>query len=318
MNKSNLPEKKEGDRLGAAHINELNRAARLTFQRSSGSYGAGGVLSGGSGLPHFVLRHCVITALGYFGDDDEHIYTIKMIYFDPDSKTWKTDDYGGQYLLDDRQNETWYVVGDKIQAYFDAQRDGFVPIATASGERPRVGIVRESLGCGRYVIELGFFNEEGFETTDNSSSSNSSSASDSINCDPCVAITGAGTSECGMTISNPASRVIGSGTLVYAFDTFSDKVLLQEGTDCVLQRVQRLTDSSSLSSSNSASDSTSFPEIWQVLNGYHEHIVKYEEEWDCCEPDGPRTLISRTPNILIGHTCPPILCGVCPPSSGSG
>lgn len=318
MNKSKLPLKKEGDRLGATHINELSRAAELTFQRFSGSYGAGGVHSGGSGLPEFVLRSCVITALGYYGDDDEHIYTIKMIYFDPDSKTWKTDDLGGVYLLDDRQNETWYVPGDKLQAYFDAQRNGFVPLtASASGEKPSVGIVREDLGCGRYIIELGYFNEAGFlDVPGSASNSNSNSSSTNIDCNPCVAVAGEGTSECGISISNPSSRVIGTGVLVYAFDTFSDKVLLQVGTDCLLTRVKRRSDSSeSTSDSNSASDS--FPEIWQIANGYHEHIVKYEEDWDCCEPGGPRTLLRRRPNILIGHTCEWITCGECPSDSSS-
>jgi len=181
------------------------------------------------------------------------------------------------------------------------------------------GIVRASLGCGYYEIELGEFTG----TPDDIGSGSSGSGSGSgIPCDPCVNVVGAGTEGCSLEITAPTSKVVGSGKFVTAYDTFSDKILLVVGTDCLVTKPGKSVAAGSGSSgSGSGSGSGSTEEIWQVVNGYREHIVKYEEEWDCCETSNPptRTLIRKQPNILIGHTCDWIECGTCPgEGSGSG
>jgi hypothetical protein len=186
------------------------------------------------------------------------------------------------------------------------------------------GIVRASLGCGWYEIELGKFTGTPDEIGSGSSGLGSGSGSGSgIACDPCVNVVGAGTDGCALEITAPASKVTGSGKFVTAYDTFSDKILLVVGTDCLVTKpgksVAAGSGSSGSGGSGSGSGSGSTEEIWQVVNGYREHIVEYKERWDCCEPDGPATLIAKTPIIMLGHECEEILCGECPgEGSGSG
>ncbi len=169
------------------------------------------------------------------------------------------------------------------------------------------GIVRASLGCGYYEIELGEFTG----TPDDIGSGSSESGSGSgIPCDPCVNVVGAGTEGCSMEITAPTSNVVGSGKFVTAYDMFSDKILLVVGTDCLVTKPGK--------SVAAGSGSRASEEIWQVVNGYREHIVQYKERWDCCLPDGPPTLLGKTPIIMLGHECEEILCGECPGGSGSG
>jgi hypothetical protein len=178
------------------------------------------------------------------------------------------------------------------------------------------GIVRASLGCGYYEIELGEFTGSPDDIGSGSSGSGSGSG---IPCDPCVNVVGEGTSACELEITAPASNVVGSGKFVTAYDTFSDKILLVVGTDCLVTKPGKSVAAGIGSSgSGSGSGSGSTEEIWQVVNGYREHIVQYKERWDCCEPDGPATLIAKTPIIMLGHECEEILCGECPGGSGSG
>jgi len=177
----------------------------------------------------------------------------------------------------------------------------------------RTGIVREALGCGWYRIELGNF--EG-------SVADLASVSGSIACSPCANVTSAGTEDCGIILSDPASLVVGTGEIVTAYDSASTTIPLVVGTDCVLALASGAgvgSGSESFTASfdevGSASVSGSEGVVWQVLRGYQNHIVDYKERWDCCEPNGPATLIAKTPIIFIGIACEEIQCGACPSGS---
>ena len=162
------------------------------------------------------------------------------------------------------------------------------------------GLVVESLGCGMYTIEIGTLDGE-----------TEASGSGDV-CDPCVGVSGAGTSACQLEIQYPTTRVAGSGIYVTAYDPTSSLIPLKLGTDCVVTRMQ----GSSAPASGSGSGSGASGAGWSV-RGFQEHIVQYKERWDCCAPNGPPVLIGKTPIIFVGIECAEIICGECP-ASGSG
>jgi hypothetical protein len=164
------------------------------------------------------------------------------------------------------------------------------------GGSVRDGIVSINHGCGWYTIELGKITDEG----------GSGSGSGDTDCDPCSqggsASASASTSGCELTLSGPPSKVVGSGVFAVAYDPQSITIPLVVGTDCVVGKV-----------SNSPPGVTP----WRILRGYQEHIVEYKERWECC-PDGTPKLIGKTPIIFVATVCEEIICGECPPTSGSG
>lgn len=157
------------------------------------------------------------------------------------------------------------------------------------------GIVTERIGCGVYTIELGTLGEE------------PSGSGSGTSCDPCVGVTGAGTSACELVLEYPTSRVVGSGVFVTAYDPSSTLIPLRNGTDCV---VTKMPGSSAPASGSGASTS-----MWSV-RGFQEHIVEYRQRAECC-PDGSYKVVGKTPIVLIGKVCEEILCEECP-ASGSG
>ena len=166
------------------------------------------------------------------------------------------------------------------------------------------GIVRIVHACGVYTIELG-------ELQDVDESASGSGP----NCNPCDDGSGSG-SGCELILSPPPQRVVGNGTFVVAFDPQSITIPLAVNTDCVVGKVSPMASSSSGSGAGSGSGASTVTP-WRVLSGYQEHIVQYRERWDCCAPDGPPVLIGKTPIVLVGKECAEIICGECPPSSGS-
>jgi len=169
-------------------------------------------------------------------------------------------------------------------------------ISTGRSQEIYTGVVRARLDPQIYQIELGSLPRSVFGNQD----------LECLACDPCTEVFGAGTADCGLAISDPDSIVQVNGTRITAYDPFSDKIPLIVGTDCVVARV-RGTGAEYGNYGNYGNG-----EAWVVLNGYHEHIVQYKENWDCCDPDGPPTLISKTPVILIGKECDTISCESCP------
>jgi len=185
-----------------------------------------------------------------------------------------------------------------------------VRFSGSGGSRPTWGRVISG-SCGWYRVELG--------TLEGSSDASASYSSDNP-CDPCDQVTSVSTAECGIEITYPAPKVVGSGVFVTAYDPQSVVIPLLPGTDVIVSKVANRAATGSGSESDapspSGSASGSEPEIWGILRGLQTHIVQYKERWNCCEP-GPPVLIGRTPIIFVGHECDEIICGECPPSSGS-
>jgi len=198
--------------------------------------------------------------------------------------------------------------GALIQSISNGE-DWFPEIKPRGGGGHRIthGIVTEHLGCGRYLIEKAIWN--GDPDTDGLGLGSGSGLND---CNPCFDVTGEGTSACAITLTIPPLQVTGTGVYVTAHDYASTLIPLVVGTGCLIVNLGDRDNAASGSASGSGAGTA----IRQVLRGFHEHVVEYKEEWDCCEPGGPETLISKTPVILIGKECAPIRCGECP-ASGS-
>lgn len=160
------------------------------------------------------------------------------------------------------------------------------------------GIVTADLGCGRYTIEKAEWS--GDDTTDGIGLGSGSGIGD---CDVCYDVTGEGTSACAITLTTPPLQVTGLGVYVRGHDYASTLIPLVVGTGCLIANL-----------GDQDLDGTA---IWQIVRGFQHHVVEYKERWDCCAPDGPETLLGRTPVILIGKECDEISCGACP-GSGSG
>ena len=109
---------------------------------------------------------------------------------------------------------------------------------------------------------------------------------------------------CGdLILEYPPSQVTGNGTFVTAYSSTWRLIPLRIGSDC---KVVNLGDI----------DADETTPVWQILSGLPEHVIKYEEEWDCCDGEGEtgvETLISRRATILIGKDCEAVTCGTCTP-----
>jgi hypothetical protein len=199
--------------------------------------------------------------------------------------------------------------GEAFWCFFNGDTKRWEVASSAAGSNVRVGIVRARKGTMFYEIELGSLPRSAFGGI--------SGPDCTVDCDPCSMTYGEGTNLCAISILDPDAIVEGDGERILAYDTFSDKIPLIIDTDCVVARVSGISGIQSPYSNYGYGDG----DPWVVLNGYHEHIVQYKEEWDCCDPTGPPTLIRKTPVILIGVECEPIDCEDCPevtPPESSG
>lgn len=180
----------------------------------------------------------------------------------------------------------------------------------------RYGIVSESHGRGYYSVQLSTW-----------SGTAPSGAEDSL-CDILSAQAETGPSgeiDCGATITLPVfSEIQDTGTdpmvkrqtikdspetTVLAFDCASIFIPLTLWSDVLIADIG-LTNKLPSGVDPSGFDETE--KIYQVVNGLQEHIILYNEDWDCC--DGVLTKVSRIPNIVAGITCDD-LCNGCPTPS---
>lgn len=137
-----LPRKVEGDSLGARHVNQLSEAAEkfMSMQRTNNA-----------GLAPFVQQQCVVVAIGCNGVDDTgtaddsdsdptqvDLYTIRVYFWDSISNAWVLDDQGEGYCLDDKLVRTGYTVGSKLIAYFDPQRNAYIPISSGGPSETQI------------------------------------------------------------------------------------------------------------------------------------------------------------------------------------
>jgi len=320
-----LPDKKEHDRLGAGHVNTLNRAARQVLAKNIGNYGFGGPEGSFSGLPPFVQQQCQIVALGFNTTDDsgdssgsplqDDLYTIRFYYWDQDSLSWKVDYRGEGYLLDDKLQQSNYSVGDKVTAYWDAQRNAFCPIKGGGGSNLINGIVHACLTEGYYEVEI---SEWTGRTPDQESGDQSSGAN---SCGVCSFVAPGGSSSGGCTEDPPLPdfadsdseednvirrQTTGTGVIVLAYDPGSIFIPLVIGSDCLMENTGDENPTASTEGSQSSGDTEP---VYKIVRGHQEHLKFYREVWDCC--NGEDTLISRKAIIFPGVECPEEVCVVC-------
>jgi len=134
-----VPQKRKGDPLRAAEVNEMARGAR-----------AGAGLSAGLNLystqladaKHFLAnpehhQHTFqITNLKAFEDDTETsgLYLGRMLFYDADDEEWDVraeQSVGGddsEQIIDANSIGVILNVGDRVVCYFDSQRRAYVPI----------------------------------------------------------------------------------------------------------------------------------------------------------------------------------------------
>ena len=120
-------DKEPGDSLGAAHVNKLNAAARVVVSRFPGAF-ANGSEYGSTGLVPFTQRFVeVITDV----TADPNVLGCKIRYYDdvtdPDNPIWMTDNDDNELDLDVSQIGVELFYQDVIQAYWDPQRNAFIP-----------------------------------------------------------------------------------------------------------------------------------------------------------------------------------------------
>ena len=143
----NFPVKKEGDALGAEHVNWLSagmKALQANFPQG--------------GLPPFSLQNFEVVEEAC--DGNAALYRIVPRYWDNETNQWLTDasldDQG--VCLDAVDSGQTYQMGDKVQAYYDAQRGAYVPLAASSS-------TSTSTGCGCTCVEEGDIEVAGIITT---------------------------------------------------------------------------------------------------------------------------------------------------------
>lgn len=325
-----LPDKKEHDRLGAGHVNTLNRAARMVLAKNIGNFGFRGPEGSFSGLPPFVQQQCEIVAKGYNTADDSgssstapsnaDLYTIRFYYWDADTISWKVDDRGEGFLLDDKLQKAKYEVGDKLTAYWDSQRNAFCPIKGGKDGKINLihGIVHSCIGYGYYEIEIAEWSGRTPEEVSGSSPSNNCSICEEISDETSGSASVADCSEDQVLPEFEASQgegtservkrqSTGTGVIVLAFDSASRFIPLVLHSDCLMadlgdENPTVGTGDDSLSSGNTEP-------VYQIVRGHQEHIIQYKERWDCC--DGQEKLIGRTAVILIGVECEEEICNDC-------
>lgn len=137
MPKETFPDKKEGDVLGASHVNKLNRVGRAFNSMTGGSYGYS---KDGqpTNIAPFIQYPVEIIKLSC--DGDSSLVEVHPLYFDfdGDGPKWKKNGNAGPYCLDPTVYDDTSVTppvsaldlakGDRITAWWDPQRNMFLPM----------------------------------------------------------------------------------------------------------------------------------------------------------------------------------------------
>lgn len=163
------------------------------------------------------------------------------------------------------------------------------------------GIVSESHGKGYYTVE---FAEWAGITPD----------CEIDTCDPCKQMTGSTSmstdDNCGeMTLPDFDRQLVGTGVFVLAYHRASVLVPLDVGSDCLMMDLGDSNSTLSASETSSASSGGDEP-VYQIVDGYQKHLVKYEDTYGCCNT-GEDILISRKAIIFAGIECDVAICNPC-------
>jgi len=156
------------------------------------------------------------------------------------------------------------------------------------------GIVTSVLGCGYYTIEKGTWAGD----MQDAGVGLGSDYGGSSDCDICQDVVGEGTDACGITLTYPPCQVNGLGVYVTAYDEASGLIPLVVGTSV------KMIDMGDV-------DSYTGEAVWQILRGVPEHIIKYEEDGECCPTTGIWQTTRKRAGIFIGHDCGWIDCEPC-------
>lgn len=141
-----------GDRLSAAEVNRWTRVARRIAAARNGSNQYGqqtASMLGASGQPPFFQG--VVEVVGQYLDQ-KGIYEIYPRYFDRDLNQWRTDQSSGTWLLDANSLELSLSAQDKLVAFWDDQREMFIPLGSGGATFTAPPIVDIQGGDGQNVI----------------------------------------------------------------------------------------------------------------------------------------------------------------------
>lgn len=162
-----FPIKKQGDDLGAEHVNWLTAGVERIMSLPGGG-GDSPALSprnpaskNSVPLPPFSLQRFEVVEEECDGNPD--LYRIVARYWDNTTREWATEDSEGDkgFSLDATDTGQSYGVGDRIQAYYDAQRGAYIPLAAAGGnEIIKFRILSTSPAIGRGFIGCDFVRAE--------------------------------------------------------------------------------------------------------------------------------------------------------------
>lgn len=120
--RENFPHKKAGDTISAHHLNMLSDVARRTGTPIPSPYGyRSGQAS--ANLAPFNQRLFKITTI-----TNAPVYGAKPWYYDTDDSTWKKDDEVQEIDIDASAIEATFILDDVVEAYYDPQRDAYIPI----------------------------------------------------------------------------------------------------------------------------------------------------------------------------------------------
>ena len=133
-----FPKKKPGQHLTAEQVNDLGFAARQGGLASGGApnhlYNAGTFSTQSSPLPH---HQRVVEVVGTEQIDFpdavgkykvQKVYLVQEQYFDRDAGRWLLIDTTGPFPMDHNYMDKEYQIGDVVIAYWDLQRNMYVPI----------------------------------------------------------------------------------------------------------------------------------------------------------------------------------------------
>ena len=132
-----FPKVQPGDRLSAERVNELSGIARDQSTKWQGSF-VQGRENATSNLPPHAQRIVIITEVT---DQTQLLFECRLRFYNSTATAWETDDTQGPFVLDegsfgnegaDRETGSLLQVGDLVTAWWDDQREAWIPVLTGT------------------------------------------------------------------------------------------------------------------------------------------------------------------------------------------
>ena len=128
LTRDSFPDKQEGDILGAEHVNKLNKVARTFTSMFGGSFSMG---DNARTLPFPPFVQIPIEVITETCDGDSDLLEVRPLYYDIDTNMWRLNDEVGPYCLDPTVFDLSFSTGDRLTAWWDPQRDMFLPMTSS-------------------------------------------------------------------------------------------------------------------------------------------------------------------------------------------